>query len=390
MLGILAVNIAGFAGPTQATLSPHVPLSGSPADEAAFALIFMVFEGKMRALFTLLFGASMLLFVERAEAAGRNGAALQYRRLGWLLLFGLLHYLLLWWGDILFLYAAIGLLALRFRRADPHALAAAALLLFAGWHGLGAISAQPGVTIEEQVRTGAARPALVARHTSEAADAHAASERELERYRAPFLAQIKDKILHRPFWQLRMTLFNFGETFPLMLIGMALYRSGFFSGAWPRRCLRLLAGGGLALGLIPTLAVLSWVWPRHFPTHAMSAAINYWTALPHLTMALAYAALLMLAAPRLLKTRLGQRIEAAGRMAFSNYLGTTLVMTAIFYGWGLGLIGTVGAADQLLFVALGWVLMLGWSKPWLSQFRQGPLEWLWRSLTEVRRLAFRR
>ena len=388
MLGILAVNIAGFAGPTQATLSPNIPLPGSPADEAAFAFIFVAFEGKMRALFTLLFGASMLLFVERAEAAGRDGAALQYRRLGWLLLFGLLHYLLLWWGDILFVYAVIGFLALRFRNAQPKALAAAALLLFAAWHGYGAVSAQPGVSTEERVRLGEARPEIIAQNAAEMSETRQAAIREIARYRAPFVEQIRDKVVNYPFWQLGMTLFTFGETFPLMLIGMALYRSGFFSGAWPRRRLWQLAGGGLTLGLIPTLLVLGWVWPRHFPLEAMTAATFFWTALPHLTMALAYAALLMLAAPRLLQTRLGQRIEAAGRMAFSNYLGTTVVMTAIFYGWGLGLIGTVGAAGQLLFVALGWALMLAWSKPWLARFRQGPLEWLWRSLTEGRRLPF--
>ncbi len=390
MLGILAVNIAGFAGPTQATLSPNIPLPGSPADEAAFAFIFVAFEGKMRALFTLLFGASMLLFVERAEAAGRKGAALQYRRLGWLLVFGLLHYLLLWWGDILFVYAAIGFLALRFRNAEPKALAAAALLLFALWHGYGTVSAQPKVSTEEQVRLGEARPAITAQYAKETSEARKEAAREIARYRAPFVEQIKDKIVNYPLWQLGMTMFTFGETFPLMLIGMALYRSGFFTGTWPRRRLWQLAGGGLALGLIPTLLVLGWVWPRHFPLQAMTAATFFWTALPHLTMALAYAALLMLAAPRLLHTWLGQRIEAAGRMAFSNYLGTTVVMTAIFYGWGLGLIGTVGAAGQLLFVALGWALMLAWSKPWLGRFKQGPLEWLWRSLTEGRRLAMLR
>ncbi len=390
MLGILAVNIAGFAGPTLATLSPHIPQPAALADEAAFAFIFVVFEGKMRALFTLLFGASMLLFIDRAEAAGRDGAALQFRRLSWLILFGMLHYFLLWWGDILFVYAVIGLLALNFRYAEPKAMVLAALLLFAGWHGVGAVSAQPGITIEEQVRRGEARPALVAQQARELRETQQAATDEIARYRAPFIAQIKDKILHHPDWQLGMALFTFGETFPLMLIGMALYRSGFFSGAWPSQRLWQLAGGGLALGLIPTLVVLGWVWPRHFPAAAMSAAINYWTALPHLAMALAYAALLVLAAPALLRASLGQRIAAAGRMAFSNYLGTTVVMTAIFYGWGLGLIGTVGAAGQMLFVALGWVLMLGWSKPWLARFRQGPLEWLWRSLTEGRRLAMLR
>ena len=109
----------------------------------------------------------------------------------------------------------------------------------------------------------------------------------------------------------------------------------------------------------------------------------------HIAMALGYAAVLVLLAPRLLDTWLGQRFAAAGRMAFSNYLGTSLVMTALFHGWGLGLAGRFGPAALWLFVLLGWVLMLGWSGPWLSRFRQGPLEWLWRSLTEGRRLRFK-
>jgi uncharacterized protein len=122
----------------------------------------------------------------------------------------------------------------------------------------------------------------------------------------------------------------------------------------------------------------------------MSVALLYATALPHLLMALAYATLLVLATPRLACTWLGRRLIAAGRMAFTNYIATTVVMTAIFYGWGLGLAGFVGHARQLLFVALGWALMLIWSGPWLEVFCQGPLEWLWRSLTEARLMPMRR
>jgi uncharacterized protein len=77
-------------------------------------------------------------------------------------------------------------------------------------------------------------------------------------------------------------------------------------------------------------------------------------------------------------------------MAFTNYIATTVVMTAIFYGWGLGLAGIFGHARQLFFVALGWALMLGWSEPWLNVFSKGPLEWLWRSLTEARVMPMRR
>ena len=105
VMGILAINIAGFAGPTAAIYAPHVTSPGSAPDDVVFALALLVFEGKMRALFSMLFGASLLLFVEKAEARGQSGASLQLRRLCWLALFGYLHFLLFWWGDILFLYA---------------------------------------------------------------------------------------------------------------------------------------------------------------------------------------------------------------------------------------------------------------------------------------------
>jgi uncharacterized protein len=107
-------------------------------------------------------------------------------------------------------------------------------------------------------------------------------------------------------------------------------------------------------------------------------------------MALGYAALLVLATPRLAQTWLGRRLTAAGRMAFTNYIACTVMMTALFYGWGLGLVGTWGHAAQLGLVAAAWALMLGWSAPWLARFRQGPLEWLWRSLTERTNLPIRR
>jgi uncharacterized protein len=84
------------------------------------------------------------------------------------------------------------------------------------------------------------------------------------------------------------------------------------------------------------------------------------------------------------------RIAAAGRMAFSNYLGTSLVMTALFYGWGLGLYGKLGRMELLMVVVAGWALMLLWSKPWLARFRYGPLEWAWRSLTNWRMEPLRR
>lgn len=152
----------------------------------------------------------------------------------------------------------------------------------------------------------------------------------------------------------------------------------------------MLGLGALLAGLAITVAALAWLWPRHFPPFAMDAALRYGLALPHLVTAIGYAALLVLATPWLLRTSLGLRVAAAGRMAFSNYLGTSLVMTAFFYGWGLGLFGRFGPLTQWAFVLLGWGLMLGWSAPWLARWRRGPLEWVWRMATERRILRNRR
>jgi uncharacterized protein len=390
VLGILAVNIAGFAGPAAATLTPHVPTIGNAWDEAVFAAVFVLFEGKMRALFTILFGAGMLLFIDRAEARDRDGDVLQFRRLAWLLLFGLAHHYLLWWGDILFVYAVGGIIALFCRDLPMRAMLVAALLVFVGWHLGGLIASLPDLRAEEHVRLGTATAAEAESHARWAEEFAARALNQLAGTREGFVEQIAAKLGEGPLHYLDTTLPSLGETVPLILVGMVLMRSGFFAGEWPRRrmvALAALAGGA---GLALTLALLALTWTRGFPPLAMNVTLLYAAAVPHLLMALAYAALLVLAAPRIAASRLGRRIVATGRMAFTNYIATSVVMTAIFYGWGLGLAGTVSHAGHLPFVLLGWALMLGWSAPWLARMRQGPLEWLWRSLTERRLLPMRR
>lgn len=390
VLGILAINIAGFAGPLIATTTPHLPHPATPFDEAAYALAFVLFEGKMRALFTILFGASMALFMERMEDAGRDADALQLRRLGWLLLFGYLHFALLWWGDILFTYALCGLAALVCWRAPTKPLVALALAIFALYHAQGMVRSLPPIMAEAQVAAGTAGPGQIADHRKTMTAKLDHMEDDIALHSGPWTGLVADKLTAQRFWPLAVALGAFCETLPLMLIGMAFYRSGFFGGDWPPGRLRLVAGAGLLLGGAATLAALAWVWRVHFPPIAMNALLASWLALPHLLMAAGYAALLMLAMPRLLASRIGARLSAAGRMAFTNYIATSLVMTAIFHGWGLGLFAQVGAAGQWLFVLLGWGLMLAWSKPWLDRFAQGPLEWIWRSLTEWRLRPLRR
>ncbi|WDF74097.1 DUF418 domain-containing protein [Novosphingobium sp. KACC 22771] len=397
VLGIVAVNVAGFAGPRLATLTPaHLIVAGGgfayapadPLDEAVFAAILVLFEGKMRALFTMLFGASMLLFIERAEAAGRNGLALQARRLGWLALFGYLHYVLLWWGDILFLYAACGYVALGLCVFSNRALMIGALAGFMLWAVMGALNGLPLVLAEEHMRLGIASAADTAILKPALADSMAMLRGDVAQAHLGFMAMAHDKLVHAPGWPFVMLFASFGETLPLMLIGMVLYRVGFAQGLASRRVLWGVAALGLALGLPMALGMAWWAWERHFPPVAMGELMANWAAPQHLLLALAYYALMLLAAPCLLRSGLGARMVAAGRMAFSNYILTSVALSVLFYR--VGLFGRMGEGAQMLVVLTVWVAMLGWSKPWLGHFRQGPLEWLWRSLVERRALPFKR
>src|SRR4051812_35172054 len=111
VMGILLLNIVSFAMPEAAYMNPRAYGGWHGADLVAYLVNFVLFDGKMRGLFSFLFGASLLLVTERAEASGRNAAAVHYARMGWLLAFGLAHLWLVWAGDILVLYALVGMLA---------------------------------------------------------------------------------------------------------------------------------------------------------------------------------------------------------------------------------------------------------------------------------------
>jgi uncharacterized protein len=143
-------------------------------------------------------------------------------------------------------------------------------------------------------------------------------------------------------------------------------------------------GGGvmhLAIGLV--------VRAGGFTYYGTLAAFVAWAPLPRLAMVLGLAALMVVYAP-LATGWLGERMRAAGRAAFTNYLGTSVVMMVVFHGWGLGLFGALNRPKLYFVVVLAWVLMLAWSKPWLDRFHYGPLEWLWRCLTYRRIFPLKR
>ncbi len=380
VMGILAMNIIAFAMPFQAYMNPAVYGLEGPADLAAWAAGFVLVDGKMRGLFSFLFGASTLLVIERAEAGGQSAAAVHYRRMFWLLLFGLAHFYLIWFGDILTAYALIGLILFLFKDLPPRglviwgiALVAVQSLIF----GALAISAA-------HLAAGAGTDAEMARQWAELESQFGPRlpGAELAKAMALHLGSwgglVHDKLTLRTWEPLTTTLFFGWETLAYMLFGMAALKSGFFRGGWPVARYRRIALIGLAI-TIPIYALFAWrVAATGFSAQAV---LLYAFAAPTPFRPLMVCAL---AALIILLTRKGgaliERIAAAGRAAFTNYLGTSILMTTLFYGYGFGLYGSLSRAELWIPLVATWVLMLLWSKPWLDRFRYGPFEWLWRSL----------
>jgi len=388
VMGILWMNITAFALPQPAYFNPAVSGPLSASDVAFWAVGFLFFDGKMRGLFALLFGASMLLLIDREEMAGRDGRRAQMVRAAWLFLFGLAHYLLLWWGDILMTYAIVALVALLFIRHEPLSLVKWAFLFFLlhfllcvafllSLYSWSHAASAPGTAAD--IRDGFTH--FIAPYS----DPHSiAVHAETATYGSGFVDIVRHRLAGYPgqwFWSF---LFTALETLGFMLLGMAMLKGGFLTGRWSAEQYWRTARHCFLIGLPPMAALALWVVLSRFAVLPALGSMMAWSFPFRIPLTVGWAALILWLLAGRGQSRITSAIAAAGRMAFSNYLGTSLVMTAIFYGWGLGLFGQVRPAALPLFVLGGWAVMLLWSPLWLKRFGSGPLEWLWRSLAKGR------
>jgi uncharacterized protein len=382
VMGILAMNIVAFAMPFNAYMNPAAYGMEGPADFASWLFSFVFIDGKMRGLFSFLFGASMLLVIERAEAKGESAASVHYRRMLWLLLFGLIHLYLIWFGDILTGYALVGMIAWFFRKRSPRALVR--------W-GIGLIVVQLVIFAGLSVSTFMLRDAVAAAASPEAAEQWRELQGQFGIIAGPALTA-KLGLFHGSYEGLvsarleehaaapLVALFMFGwETLGYFLFGMAALKTGFFRGDWAPARYRKWMLTGFGIG-IPAYALLALILVRDGYSLPMVFAVVMAGTVPFRPLLImATASLIILASRR--GGALAERIAAAGRAAFTNYLGTSILMTTLFYGYGAGLYGSLSRAELWLVVLPMWALMLLWSKPWLDRHRYGPFEWLWRSLS---------
>lgn len=389
--GILAMNIVSFAMPSEAHFNPTAYGLEGPADLATWFATFILFDGKMRGLFTFLFGASLLLVVQRAEAKGEDPLSVHTRRLAWLLLLGAAHFVLLWDGDILVDYALVGLIAYAFRDQPPGRLIALAILfLLIEAIFMGVVSAGYLLTAANARAPGATADAVAnwaSMRASFAPPEPAALAADLALHRGSYA----DLVAHRAGAVLNDAIVAFlqggFETLGTMLGGMWALRSGFLTGDWSRSSYACVAAVGVGLGGGAYAAMAAHLYAKGFEVSLVFAyAIGVATVVrPFMVLGLAAAIILATRGGRIVPY-----IAAAGRAAFSNYIATSLVATTIFYGYGLGLYGRLSRWELYPIALAICVGMLLWSKPWLDRFCYGPVEWLWRSLSRGERQPIRR
>jgi len=381
VLGILVMNVQSFSMPIAAYSNPpaYGDLTGANLWTWVVAHVFV--SQKMITIFSMLFGAGILLMAERAEASGR-ATLLHYRRMGWLILFGLLHAHLLWYGDILYAYGMCGLVAYLFRNRPP-----ASLFLW----GVVFIAIASAMSLAFGLMVQSAPPQAVAafeRDWRPPADEIAA---EIDAYRGGWLDQLRLRS-EQAFSLETLPFFTIigPDVLGRMLLGMALYRLGVFSARRSRGFYLALIALGFLVGVsISALGVyLNFAagWDVRY-SFFFGSQLNGWASI---LVALGWVGAVMLACQTRALAPVTRRLAAVGRMAFSNYILQTLICTTIFYGHGLGLFGRVDRVGQIAIVVGVWVVQLAISPIWLRNFHYGPLEWLWRSLTYWRPQPFRR
>ncbi len=385
VMGIFSVNVIAFAMIEAAYFNPGAMGGYKGANLATWFVNFVLIDGKMRSLFSMLFGASSLLVIDRAIAAGRSPARTHYARMLVLAAIGLIHFYFIWWGDILFQYAFAGAILFFFRKLPVEKLVAWSAVFFG-------LSLAMMILVTSQIRgldsaahaPNASRATIAMWNdtTSFVTTTPRETARQVALYRSGPEARVKDTLDNRRFEPFMFLPMMTPETLALMLLGMAAFRSGFLTGEWADVSYRKVALWTLGLGLPASIAIATDTMLSHF--FVPKILFNFMvlgTPLRPL-MALGYAALIILAFRR--SSALRDRVAAVGRCAFSNYLGTSLLASLIFYGGGLALFGSLSRWQAWLSVPLFWALMLAWSKPWLDRFNSGPLEWLWRSLARMK------
>jgi len=402
LLGILLMNIPSFAMPDYSFEAfKNDPKS---INFWVYTLITIVFEGKMRAMFSIIFGAGVLLFIANKGGIGKSLTPLFYRRMFWLVLFGLLHaHLLLWSGDILYLYGICGMFLYLVRNTSPKYLIWVIPFVAIVDFTVGTLQYQDirenRIAYTEAVKAQNEKKNLTSTQTKALV-----SWREIEKSMIPNREDAKENTAKmksnystvasymRPMsfgYQTKYLPYELWDILALMILGLVLYKWGFLNGNWSNENYWKVVKIGYGIGL--PLVIYSFYYKFvHFTTMEsfllfMEKTPIKWNGLIYpfqrILLSMAHLAAFILLYKSGFAQNLFRRLTAVGQMAFTNYIMHTIICSLFFYGYGLNYYGELEYYQIYYLVFAIWIFQLIMSPIWLKYFLFGPLEWLWRSLT---------
>jgi len=379
VLGILVMNIQNFAMPTAAYINPTAYGNLEGINRWVWILSHVIASEKFMSTFSILFGAGVLIFTDRMQLKAYNSASLHYRRMGWLLVFGVIHAYVLWSGDILVAYSLCGMLIYLFRNLNSRTLVWISAgffvipILFDTFSGL-SMPYWPEESYSEILKFW--RP-----------DAET-MQLEIEGMKGGWMDQMEFRAGHALFMQTQYFMIGtFWRAMSMMLLGMALLKWEILTAGRAGRFYARMTIVGIGSGIVLSAAgvVLNFRngWTMEYSMF-LGAQFNY---LGSVGIALGYLAIIMLICRSPHFQGFKKTLGAVGRMAFSNYILQSILCVFVFYGTGLGLFGSVERKYQVLIVMGIWIILLVISPLWLDRHRFGPLEWVWRRLTYGRKSA---
>jgi uncharacterized protein len=377
ILGILLMNIVCFSMVLAAYTNPAVYNDLSGADWWTWLMLHLFVDQKFMTMFSVLFGAGVCIFMERATAKSHSAWKLQASRMGWLLVIGLIHAYLIWYGDILVSYAVAGMAIALVRSWKPTTLFVVGIVVMLFIPLL--FNAVVYLTVPFWPED-----AIVQFQNTLNLDSNE-NMAEIAAYTGSWL----DQLSHRIPMSLIMHFFIvpiyiFWHVAGLMLMGMAAYKWGILSATRSVKFYGMMIAGGLVIGL-PLVGAGVWFNTKSGwdPIRGMFLD-GTWNLVGGPFVAAAWIGLVMLICKRGVLPHIRTALASVGRMALTNYIGQSVICTLLFYGHGFGWFGQFERVELLYVVVAVWVFQIVFSILWLRSFRFGPLEWAWRTATYMR------
>ncbi|HEX5169862.1 MAG TPA: DUF418 domain-containing protein [Cyclobacteriaceae bacterium] len=405
LLGILIMNINAMGLMDLAYEDPTIAGGATGWSLITWVTASMFFEGTMRALFSLLFGVGMFVLLDRLEkkGAGIHAANIYFRRLTWLLVFGLIHgYLLLWTGEILYNYALMGFLVFPFRYLTPKKLIGIALFLIVAGTLWDYVDYRKNVKLTEQVSIAEKNKAEGKELTKEQNEA-LEEWKKIQEDKSPETVAEFNTNMRKGYFEVVAFVAplntHFNEHFPyrydlwdvlsMMLLGIALFKMKILSAEKSFRVYGLIALIGYSIGLTINYYETKLILDSGFSFLGFSKShITYqWGRVP---VAMGHIALIMIFCKLPIMNWLKASLSAVGKMALTNYIMHSVFAMFIFTGVGFGLFGQLHRHELMYVVFAIWIFQLIVSPIWLKYYQFGPLEWIWRNLSYLRRHSLRR